>query len=208
MKSEISYPMHRASKYLVACLAALVAVSAPTVRAATSDELQKLQDENAALRKRLAQLEGNAEASSTTTTTTTTSTGQATSAPTAGSLGTDEGVQTLSPFQVSSSKDYGYLKTNAATATRIGVEVQRTPLAIEIKSKEFLDDTNTQTITDILRYTASGSGDNQFRMARPANGATPRVTSPSVASRSPRCSATASPATVRGPSTTSSALKS
>ena len=98
MKSEISYPKHRSSKYLVACLAALIAASAPTLRAAASDDLQKLQDENAALRKRLAQLEGNAEATNAAAPATTA--GQATAAPTAGSLGTDEGVQTLSPFQV------------------------------------------------------------------------------------------------------------
>ena len=161
MNSEPSYQMHRASKYLVTCLAALVAVSAPSLRATAADDLQKLQEENAALRKQNAEL-----ASQKTTTTTTTST-----APT--TLGTDEGVQTMSKFQVSSEKDNGYLKTNAATATRIGMEVQRTPLAIEIKSAEFLADTNTQSLTDILRYTSSGSGDNSFAMARPANSATP-----------------------------------
>ncbi|MDB6126534.1 MAG: hypothetical protein JWM35_430, partial [Verrucomicrobia bacterium] len=133
MKSEISYPMHRPSKYLVACLAALVAVSAPNLRAASSDDVQKLQEENAALRKRLAQLEGSADATTTTTTTTTTS--GATSAPAAGSLGTDEGVQTLSPFQVKDDKDYGYLKTNSATATKIGMEIQKVPLNISVVSR-------------------------------------------------------------------------
>ena len=161
MNSEPSYQKHRASKYLVTCLAALVAVSAPTLRAQTSDEMKKLQEENAALRKQNAEL-----ASAKTTTTTTT-----TSAP--GALATDEGVQVMSKFAVTSEKDTGYLKTNAATATRIGMPVQVTPLAIEIKSSEFLADTNTQSITDILRYTSSGSGDNSFAMARPANSATP-----------------------------------
>ena len=127
MKSDISYPMHRASKYLVTCLAAALAVSAPGLRAAASDELQKLQEENAALRKRLAQLEGNAESTSSAAPTAAT-TGQATTAPTAGSLGTDEGVQVMSPFQVKDDKDYGYLKTNAATATKIG-RVPRTLMA-------------------------------------------------------------------------------
>ena len=139
MNSDPSYQKHRASKYLVSCLAALVAVSAPNLRA---------------------------DAETTTKTTTTTTT-------TAPALTTDEGVTTLSKFTVNSDKDNGYLKTNSATATRIGMEVQRTPLAIEIKSAEFLADTNTQSLTDILRYTSSGSGDNSFSSARPANGATP-----------------------------------
>jgi outer membrane receptor protein involved in Fe transport len=168
MNSVPSYQMHRASKYLVACLAAVVAVSAPSLRAAASDDMQKLQEENAALRKRLAEVEGQAAAKAPSATTT----AAATSGTTA-NLATDEGVQVLSPFQVSAEKESGYLRTNAVTATRIGTEVQRTPLAIEIKSKDFLDDTNTNTITDLLKYTASGAGDNSFRMARPANGATP-----------------------------------
>jgi outer membrane receptor protein involved in Fe transport len=137
MNSVPSYQKHRASKYLVSCLAALVAVSTPALRAQT-DTTKK------------------------TTTTTTTTT-----------VAADEGVTTMSKFNVNSEKDNGYLKTNSATATRIGMEVQRTPLAIEIKSAEFLADTNSQTLMDILRYSSSGSGDTSFLMARPANSATP-----------------------------------
>ncbi len=163
MNSVPSYQKHRASKYLVSCLAALVAVSGPSLRATAADDLQKLQEENAALRKQNAELA--AQKATTTTTTTTTAAN--------GTVTTDEGVQTMSKFTVNTDKDNGYLKTNAASATRIGMEVQRTPLAIEIKSAEFLADTNTQSLTDILRYTSSGSGDNNFAMQRPANSATP-----------------------------------
>ncbi|MBC7365637.1 MAG: TonB-dependent receptor plug domain-containing protein [Undibacterium sp.] len=153
-----------------------MAVSAPMGFAADNDAVKKLQEENAALRKRLAALEGSTAPAASTTTTTTTTAAAPTSAatPRAATMQGDEGVQTLSAFEVKTEKDYGYLKTNSVTATRIGVEIQRTPLAIEVKSAEFLADTNTNTITDILRYTSSGSGDNAFRMARPANGATPQ----------------------------------
>jgi hypothetical protein len=41
-------------------------------------------------------------------------------------------------------------------------------------TKDFLDDSNIRSITDIFRYTSSGSGDNRFAMARPANSATPQ----------------------------------
>ena len=167
MNSVPSYQIHRTSKYLVACLAALAVVSAPALRA----DDQKLQEENAALRKRVAELEGQAAQTAATTTQTTTTTTKTAAAP--GALATDEGVQVMSKFSVNSEKDVGYLKTNAATATRIGMEVQRTPLAIEIKSSEFLADTNTQSLMDILRYTSSGAGDNSFAMARPANSSTP-----------------------------------
>ncbi|MDB6167245.1 MAG: hypothetical protein JWM88_109 [Verrucomicrobia bacterium] len=172
MKSEISYPMHRPSKYLVACLAALVAVSAPNLRAASSDDVQKLQEENAALRRRLAQLEGTADATATTTTTTTRTTDA--TAASAGSLGTDVGVQTLSPFQVRDDKDFGYLKTNSATATKIGMEVQKVPLNISVVSREFLDDTNARSLTDLFRYSSASSGDGRFVMRVPANTETPQ----------------------------------
>ena len=60
MKPETSTASPRTKKYLVSCLAALMAVSAPMGYAADSDALKKLQEENAALRKRLAALEGSA----------------------------------------------------------------------------------------------------------------------------------------------------
>ena len=125
------------SPYLVACLAALVAVSAPTMRAQTSDA-------------------------------------KTISAPTAGALGTDAEVQVLSPFQVTSDKDYGYLKTNAATATKIGMEIQKVPLAISVVSREFLDDTNVRSLTDLFRYSSAASGDGRFAMRVPSNEATPQ----------------------------------
>ena len=173
MNSEPSYQMHRASKYLVACLAALVAVSAPSLRAATSDDVQRLQDENAALRKRNAELENQAAQPAATTTRTQTTT---TTQPAPGALVTDEGVEVLSPFQVVSDKDYGYLKTNAATATKIGMEIQRVPLNISVISREFIDDTNAKSLMDLFRYSAASAGDNRYQMRVPANEATPQGT--------------------------------
>ena len=67
----------------------------------------------------------------------------------------------LTAFQVSSDKDYGYLKTNAATATRIGMDIQNVPMNISVMSEDFIRDTNISTITDVLRYTSSGSPDSR-----------------------------------------------
>ena len=77
-------------------------------------------------------------------------------------------------FEVSTDKDYGYLKTNSATATRIGMEIQKVPMNVSVLSREFLDDTNARSITDIFRYSAAASGDSRFAMRRPANEATPQ----------------------------------
>ncbi len=128
MKSEISYPASVAKRSLVACLAALIGISAAplwaqTVPVTTDD---------------------------------------------------DEEVTKLTPFEVASDKDYGYLKTNAATATRIGMEIQKVPINISVISREFLDDTNAKSLTDLFRYSAAAAGDTRFKMRVPANEATPQ----------------------------------
>ncbi len=89
-------------------------------------------------------------------------------------LATDDDVETLSAFEVATDKDVGYLKTNSATATRIGMEIQKVPMNVSVLSREFLDDTNAKSITDIFRYSAAASGDTRFAWRRPANEATPQ----------------------------------
>ncbi|MSU23139.1 MAG: hypothetical protein EXS32_04865 [Opitutus sp.] len=167
MKSPLSHPTSRTRQVLAAGLMALFAASFAIGQTGGASALTRLQEENAALRKRLAALEGSATAA------------PAAAAPRAvvpaagpaAAMASD--VTVLSPFEVKTDKDYGYLKTNSVTATRIGTEIQRTPLAISVLSSELIADTNIQSITDILRFTSSGSGDNNFPMQRPANSATP-----------------------------------
>jgi outer membrane receptor protein involved in Fe transport len=171
MKSETS-TAPRTKKYLVSCLAALMAVSAPMGFAADNDALKKLQDENAALSKRHAALEGSS----------TQAAAPAAAAPAAAAgtaakgstMQADAGVQSLSAFEVKSDKDQGYLRTNSVTATRINMAIQNIPMSVSVMSKEFLDDANIRSITDVLRYTSSGAGDNNFAMRRPSNSATPQ----------------------------------
>ncbi|MFI5356188.1 MAG: TonB-dependent siderophore receptor [Opitutales bacterium] len=87
---------------------------------------------------------------------------------------TDQEVQVLSPFQVTSDKDYGYLKTNAATATRIGAEIQNVPMTISVISEQFMQDTDLESTNDIYKYMASASGDSQYASDRPSNNPTPQ----------------------------------
>ncbi len=170
---------HQASiarRALATSLAALLAAPFASAQSADAAALRKLQEENAALRKQLAEFQAKgatapaiapASAPAPRPAEGTRSGAAATSLP------TDSEVTVLSPFQVKTDKDFGYLKTNSITATRIGTEIQSTPLGISIMSQEFLQDTNMQNITDLLRYTATGSGDYNFAMQRPANSATP-----------------------------------
>ena len=151
-----------------------------------ASELARLRAENARLREQIAVTEeklaveeappaqGQYEAPRPET-----ATGQATSempAETTGTRGTQAGeeIVILSPFEVSSEKDFGYLKTNAATASRIGMDIQNTPLSISVMSEDFIKDTGMQSITDVFRYTSSGSPDGRFVGQRPSNEATPR----------------------------------
>lgn len=174
--------IHRTKHRLAACFALLFALTASFGAAADDNaktlrqENDALRQENADLRRRFAEIEARlavktAPASATTPAPVPT----AASAPagaTAPAAARDPSVVVLSAFEVTSDKDFGYLKTNAATATRIGMEIQKVPMAISVLSREFLDDTNARSLMDLLRYTSSASGDTRYAMRRPGNEAT------------------------------------
>jgi Ca-activated chloride channel family protein len=98
-----------------------------------------------------------------------------------GGLGTAGGVAdanspTLPAFKVSNSRPEGYLKSNAGTATRIGMEVQRTPLKIEgaagSNEHAYYLDANGNKVHDTgFNWDARGAlvarGDHNFADARP-----------------------------------------
>lgn len=175
-------PINRTRRALAASMAALITATCAFGQAPSAAEMKRLQDENAALRARLAEFEARIAgaqqqpiaAPAAAATTATPSTGPV--APTRSTLGTDEGVMTLSAFEVKTDKDNGYLKTNSATASKINMEIQQIPLNVQVISREFLDDTNARSLTDLFRYSASASGDTRFAMRVPANSATPQGT--------------------------------
>ena len=173
MKPTPRIHLDRARKTLAIGLAAMLTVASVSGQTADSDALRRLQEENAALRKRLATLEGQAQPAA-----------PAAPAPTAGQPAAapstsmaaepvDKDVLVLSPFEVKSDKDYGYLKTNSATATKIGTEIQKVPLNISVISEEFIKDTNMKDIQDVLRYQSSSAGDGKMGIIQPATGFTP-----------------------------------
>jgi len=149
----------------------MLTVTAASGQSGDSDALRRLQEENAALRKQLAALEGKAPAAPA---------AAATPAAAPASSGTALAAETvepdtlvLSPFVVKQDKDFGYLKTNSATATRIGTEIQKVPLNISVISEDFLKDTNMKDIQDVLRYQGSSAGDGRMGILQPATGFTP-----------------------------------
>lgn len=173
-------PASLARRTLVTTLAALIV--APIASAQSdADTLRRLQEENAALRKQLAEFQGRGPvapaippaAGTTTAASRTPPPSAVAGSATTSRLGTDESVQVLTPFEVKTDKDYGYLKTNSATATRIGTEIQKVPLNISVLSEEFIRDTNPKDIQDVLRYQSSSAGDGRMGIIQPATGFTP-----------------------------------
>ncbi len=178
MKPTPHTPIDRARYLLSVGLVSLVTASVAYGQPTDADSLRRLQEENAALRKRLAELEGGQAKPAPAPTRT--QAPASTPAPTVPVVETnsvrDDGTVTLSPFVVKSDKDYGYLKTNSATATRIDAPIQQIPLAISVVSNEFVQDAGMRDISDILRYVGSSAGDPKMGLRQPGNSATPSGT--------------------------------
>jgi len=153
----------------------MLTVTYASGQTADSDALRRLQEETAALRKRLAEVEGSATPAKPAAPVATTPAAPAASPAPAATVApaAESNTLVLSPFVVNSEKDYGYLKTNSATATRIGQEIQKVPLAISVLSEDFVKDTGMRDIQDTLRYVASSSGDPRMGIRPPGNSATP-----------------------------------
>lgn len=162
----------RVSRYLSLGLAASLAL--PTGFAQSTEEFRRLQEENAALRRRVAEMEGRSAPAPQAASPRAIAPASSPALPAPGT--TAEGITVLSPFQVNSEKDYGYLKTNSATATRIGMEIQKIPLSISVLSEDFIRDTGMREISDVLRYSASAAGDTRQGVKAPGNSATPSGT--------------------------------
>jgi outer membrane receptor protein involved in Fe transport len=164
------HTIDRASRILALGLAGLLTTTTGSAQAVDSNALRQLQEENAALRKRLAELETKAPAPAA-------AAPAAAPAPAAQPAVSDEPVDknvfVLSPFEVTSEKDYGYLKTNSTTATKIGMDIQKIPLNISIISEDFIKDTGMKDIQDVLRYQSSSAGDTRMGIIQPATGFTP-----------------------------------
>ena len=86
-----------------------------------------------------------------------------------------EEIVTMSKFQVSTEAGKALpaaaaLRRPDPSSTVLGpASGGRMAMAIEIKSSEFLTDSNGQSLTDILRYSSSGSGENSFAMSQPGS---------------------------------------
>lgn len=65
-----------------------------------------------------------------------------------------DGIVQMSPFEVPSTQDRGYLKTNSVTTSRIGVAIIKEPASIEIISSELLRDFAVTDFDKVFRYSS------------------------------------------------------
>jgi len=59
---------------------------------------------------------------------------------------------TLSPFQVSTARDYGYRAANALSATGTGMAIMDTPVTMNVVTRDFIDDIGSANLKDALQY--------------------------------------------------------
>lgn len=67
----------------------------------------------------------------------------------------DDNIYELSPFEVSTSSDVGYLATNTLAGTRLNTELRDVGSAISVITKEFIEDTGATDTETLLVYTTN-----------------------------------------------------
>ena len=67
----------------------------------------------------------------------------------------------LSPFQVETKGDRGYMATNSISGTRLNMNIKDVPLNLEVITNEFITDTGSTDLRESLRYSAGLILDSQ-----------------------------------------------
>lgn len=74
----------------------------------------------------------------------------------------DEQVFELSPFEVSTSQDVGYLSTNSTSGTSLNTAIKELPMAIQVINQDFITDIAATDLDEALIYAAGVfTSDNQ-----------------------------------------------
>jgi outer membrane receptor protein involved in Fe transport len=72
--------------------------------------------------------------------------------------GTTETI-TLSPFEVSSERDTGYVATNTLAGSRLNTSLFDTPASISVMTRDFLDDIGALNVTQAMEFALSAGND-------------------------------------------------
>ena len=82
------------------------------------------------------------------------------SAPAAAAPAAQEDAVVLSPFEVSTSGDVGYLATNSLAGSRLNSSLKDTPAIIDVFTKEFLNDIGATSLEQALLYANNSQTDD------------------------------------------------
>lgn len=72
----------------------------------------------------------------------------------AGAGAADSEILVLQEFRVDTSKDRGYVATNATTGTRLNMPIRDLPMPVEVVTREFIDDIGAVDVKEALQYSA------------------------------------------------------
>ncbi len=70
-----------------------------------------------------------------------------------------EAAVTLSPFEVSSERDTGYVATNTLAGSRLNTSLFDTPASISVMTKDFLDDIGALNVNQAMEFALSAGND-------------------------------------------------
>lgn len=73
---------------------------------------------------------------------------------------TGEEVINLTPFEVTTDRDYGYLSTNSTAGTSLNMLIRDIPMSLEVINREMLDDMQATNLEEALIYSAGVFTDN------------------------------------------------
>lgn len=71
----------------------------------------------------------------------------------------EESAVVLSPFEVRTDKDVGYVAANSLAGSRMNAALQDTPASISVMTREFLDDIGAVNVTKAMEYATAGGND-------------------------------------------------
>lgn len=71
----------------------------------------------------------------------------------------DEDVLVLSPFEVSTTNDVGYLAGNTLSGSRMNTDLKDTPASISVFTEEFLNDLGASSTEEILQYAGNSAAE-------------------------------------------------
>jgi iron complex outermembrane receptor protein len=70
-----------------------------------------------------------------------------------------DGAVLLSPFEVRTDKDYGYIATNTLAGSRLNSAIADTPATIQVMTKDFLKDIGAVNVTQAMEYAVASGND-------------------------------------------------